>query len=105
MMSALAPSNAGRYDATGSSRRSLPSSTNVITVADVSHLLADAIGITVVAVVSPTASAVHGVAVARDEQHAAGEAVVAHAHPHRARRPLRTDPAAPAALARATNAP
>ncbi len=51
----FAPVNAGRYFTTGSSSASFPWSTNVISVAEVSHLLADAIGMTVPAVVSPTA--------------------------------------------------
>ena len=42
----FAPLNSGRYVATGSSSETLPSSTSVMSVAAVSHLLADAIGIT-----------------------------------------------------------
>jgi hypothetical protein len=49
----LPPPKAGRWSATGSSSASVPSSTNVMSVADVSHLLAEAIGITVVGVTSP----------------------------------------------------
>ena len=48
VIAAFLPVNTGRYFEIGSSSWSFPSSTSVITVADVSHLLADAIGITVV---------------------------------------------------------
>jgi hypothetical protein len=54
VMASLPPRKAGRYFETGSSSERRPSSTKVMSVADVNHLLAEAIGITVCAVVRPT---------------------------------------------------
>ncbi len=53
-----------------------------MSVAAVSHLLADAMGITVCADIRPTASRWTTVSPSYGEEHAAGELVVAHPGPH-----------------------